>query len=159
MAARGVARWDGDVGSSRAYEDVVKLGRGRQHLGLGLLPDVERHRDELPLRQLRCFERHAAFLEGDRRHRAEDLDDGRRGGQGDVHHVEVALGAVGDVVFASARRQHTADKVEVNNGLPLARLGKVVHARELDELPHGKGRQRHARYSCYRQLDELRSHP
>eukprot|EP00966_Prymnesium_polylepis_P318519 7357135-Prymnesium_polylepis.1 len=57
---------------------------------------------------------------------------GRR--QRDVHHVEVALGAVGDVVLAAARREHAADEVEVDDGLPLARLLQVVDARELDDL-------------------------
>ena len=53
-----------------------------------------------------------------------------------VHHVEVALGAVGDVVLAAARVEHRADQEQVDDRLELARLVEVVHAAVLHELAH-----------------------
>ena len=50
--------------------------------------------------------------------------------------MEVALGAVGDVVLAAARVEHRADVQQVLDELELARLVEVVHAAVLHLLAH-----------------------
>mmetsp|Transcript_17131 Transcript_17131/g.34749 ORF Transcript_17131/g.34749 Transcript_17131/m.34749 type:complete len:271 (+) Transcript_17131:253-1065(+) len=126
-----------DAGEVAQVEDVVELGGSGQHLGLGLVPDINCDPDEPfggipylfhPVRRL--------GVELGSEHGSKDLVDRGDGRQGDVHHVEVPLGAVGDVVLAAARVQHGAQEEKVDHVLPLPRLVEVVHSLVLDELPH-----------------------
>eukprot|EP00965_Chrysotila_dentata_P076675 2531057-Pleurochrysis_carterae.AAC.1 len=118
-------------------ENVVELGRGGQHLGLDHVPNIDGHVDELLgggpyLGHLLLVG--GAELGAD--HGAEDLVDRGDGGQRHVHHVEVALGAVRDIVLAAAGVQHRAQEEQVDDRLPLSRLVQVVQPDVLDELAH-----------------------
>eukprot|EP00966_Prymnesium_polylepis_P322664 7378910-Prymnesium_polylepis.2 len=123
-----------DAREGAQVEQVVELGGRRQHLGLDPLPDADRHRDERA-RELDDL-RHLGPTELGLGHGAEDLVDGGDRRQRHVHHVEVPLGAVGDVVLATARVEHRREEDQVDDKLPLARLVEIVEADTLDELAH-----------------------
>eukprot|EP00955_Chlamydomonas_euryale_P005078 54229-Chlamydomonas_euryale.AAC.10 len=115
---------------------VVELGGRRQHLGLRLVPQRDRHRHELG--------RHKHDLVGEEvggeaaLHEApkDAVDRGDRW-QRDVEDGVLALEAVGDVVFAAAWHVHGGEVTQVDQELHVADgLLQRVHAALLQQLAH-----------------------
>ena len=115
-------------------EEVVELGGRGEHLGLDAVPDGDGHRHEVRGHLLDGIVLGPA--EAGARHGTEDLVDRGVRGQRHVHHVEVALGAVGDVVLARARVEHGAEDEHVDDARELARLVEAVEAAVLDLHAH-----------------------
>jgi len=112
----------------------VELGRRRQHLDLGALPQLARGRHQLADRVHDVGAEAALAAEVAEADGAEDLVDGGVGGQSAVDHCEVALQPLRNVVATAARLDHSCHELNVNDAREVAGLLQVVETCHIIEF-------------------------
>ena len=113
----------------------MELGRGRQHLGLDVVPQGDGHGDEL-LAALHDLRGKVVRREPSSNDVSKDVVDRRRGWLWDVEDAEMPLQPVWNVILSTPWLVHRSQKVRVHIVLHVSnRLLDVIHGLLLQQLP------------------------
>ena len=125
-----------DAGEVTEVEDVVELGRCRQHLCFGVLPQQPGAGDQPGSCITHLLDEASLRTEVARANDSKDLVNGGVGWQGAVEDSELSLEAGRDVIATSTRMNHGRQKLDIHNVGEVPRLLQVVEATHLHQLSH-----------------------
>lgn len=117
-------------------ENVMELGRRRQHLDLSFLPELSRSRHQRNNHFLNFCLKTALVVEVATAYRAEDLIDGSICGKSAVKNGELPLQTARNVITTSTRLYHGCYKLNVDDVREFTGFVETVESLHLHDLPH-----------------------